>query len=338
MKYTLPLLILLSSVLSAQPVIDSTDMYTANTSYISKKIHYYPFTIDLNNTGANSIWDFTNITFQDEFYTTYLDPKGTAGYFNFTESDLCKKTTSSSASGTSNSYTYLKTTSNSLSNEGTFRSIHNVIIYAPSIDIYRFPLTFNSSFTQPMQGTLYQNSGSVGYIYTRSGSQTVVCDGYGTLITPLGTYENVLRVKTQQIYTDSCFFNGYSIVNDYDRTIYNWVSAQNKGAALLTISTDFDPYINSLLPVGIEETSEELDFIFFPNPAKSQLFIQLPTSNSENLTAEIFSITGQLIKTINIDNQQSMLVNLDLNDIESGMYLLRLSDQKSSGIKRFVVM
>jgi hypothetical protein len=271
MKYSLLLLILLSSVLSAQPVLDSTDIYTANTSYISKYIHYYPFTIDLNITGANSIWDFSNVTFQDEFYTTYLNPKGTPGYFNFTESDLCKKTTSHSASGTSNSYSYLKTTSNSLSNEGTFGSIHNVVIYAHSIDIFRFPFTFNSSFTQPMQGTLYQNSGSVSYIYTRSGSQTVICDGYGTLITPLGTYENVLRVKTQQIYTDSCFFNGYSIVNDYDRTIYRWVSSQNKGAALLSIiddQNDFFAYVSTLLPVGIEETNEELEFNLFPNPAK----------------------------------------------------------------------
>jgi len=344
MKKTLLLFVLLSSVLSAQPTLNSTDMYDVNYTFLTKEVDN-PSTIDVTSTGANSTWNFANITMGTESNNTFLNPAGNPGSSNFPQSNLCQYVTSV---GGNPGYTYLKSTSNAFSIDGVYLSqvgSETVSQLNPDMDIFRFPFTFNSSFTQPIGGTTTTSVGGSSYTYYREGSQTVICDGYGTLTTPLGTFTNVLRIKTIQIYSDSSYSPGNPQVFDFESTIYNWVSAQSKGVSLLSQTTfvfngteSVSGTMSSLPTVGIEEASDKLDFNIFPNPAKDQLFIQLPAYKAENLTAEIFSITGQLIRTIKLNNQQSMPVNFQLEGMESGSYLLRLSDQKSSGIRRFIVM
>ncbi len=344
MKNPLLLFVLLSSVLSAQPTFNSTDMYNVSYTFLTKDVTN-PSSIDITSTGANSTWNFANIIVENETNNTFMNPAGKPGMSNFPQANLCQSVTSM---GGTTGYTYLKATSNSFAIDGVYISqagSETVSQFTPDMDLFRFPFTFNSSFTQPIGGTTTTSVGGTSYTYFREGSQTVICDGYGTLTTPLGTFTNVLRIKTIQIYSDSINFGGTPQVYEYESTIYNWVSAQSKGASLLsqtTFSVDGNETVSgtvsSVPTVGIENISDQLDFNVYPNPAKDQLFIQLPASTTENLSAEIFSITGQLIRKINISNQQSMLINFHLDGIESGSYVLRLSDKNSSGMRRFIVM
>lgn len=100
-------------------------------------------------------------------------------------------------------------------------------------------------------------------------------------------------------------------------------------------------YIKSNLDCGIENSIVKSDLntmVFLPNPAKDLLVVQLPAKINDDLVAEIFSITGQFIKKIELTNQQGSQFNFQLDGIESGAYLLRLSDKKSSGMQRFIVI
>jgi hypothetical protein len=62
----------------------------------------------------------------------------------------------------------------------------------------------------------------------------------------------------------------------------------------------------------------------YPNPVKTQLNIQLPSSwTQKGITIEIFTITGKLVKRTKID-RPSTLQSIPVNTLKSGTYLLRL--------------
>ena len=61
---------------------------------------------------------------------------------------------------------------------------------------------------------------SQGVDFTRSGTSSWNVDGWGSVTTPNGTYDNVVRVHQTQIYTDT--YIGGTL--DYSVEIYMWVS------------------------------------------------------------------------------------------------------------------
>ncbi len=344
MKKPLLLLTLWSTGLMAQPTFNSTDMFGVNETFQSWDVTNAG-TIDIGATGANSVWNFPDLISGTESTNTYLNPAGNPGVSNFPGANLCQAVTSL---GGNPGYTYLKTTSQAFSIDGVWSSqqgTETISQLNPDMDIYRFPFTFNSSFTQPVGGTTTTQIAGVNYTYIRQGTQTVTCDGYGTLTTPLGTFNNVLRLKTVQVYSDSIDFQGIPQVFNYESIIHNWVSVESKGVTLLSHtsfsvngSATISGTLSTIPTVGIAEASNKLNFNLFPNPAKDLLMVQTPSLTNGNLVAEIFSITGQFIKKIELTNQQGSQFNFQLDGIESGAYLLRLSDKKSSGMQRFIVI
>lgn len=62
-----------------------------------------------------------------------------------------------------------------------------------------FPLSMSSSGNDTHLATFT----SGGYPFSRAGSSTWEVDGWGTVITPNGTYTDVLRVKQTQTYVDT---------------------------------------------------------------------------------------------------------------------------------------
>jgi hypothetical protein len=344
MKKSLLLCLLISTGLVAQPTFTSSDMYGVNYSFLTRPVTN-PASIEVSNTGANSIWSFPDLTLGEESNNSFMSPAGKPGASNFPTANLCQAVTSL---GGNPGYSYLKSTSSAFSIDGVFSSqvgYETVSQFNPDMDLFRFPFTFNSTFTQPIGGTTTTNISGVDYVYFREGSQTTICDGYGTLTTPLGTFQNVLRLKTTQIYTDSIDFQGISQVYHYVSTIYNWVSAQSKGASLLsqtTFSVDgtetVSGSVSSVPTVGIAEISNQLQFNIFPNPVKEQLTLQLPALAKEKMSVEVLSITGQILIKAEILNQQTMQFHIPVDGIAPGTYFLRVSDSKTSGLKRFIVM
>jgi hypothetical protein len=344
MKKHLLLITLFSAGLMAQPTFNSSDMYGVNYTFLTKPVTNAS-SIDVSNTGANSVWNFPDLTVGTESNNTFMSPAGKPGASNFPSANLCQAVTSL---GGNPGYSYLKSTSTAFSIDGVFSSqggYETVSQFNPDMDLFRFPFSFNSTFTQPVGGTTSTTISGVDYVYIREGSQTTICDGYGTLTTPLGTFQNVLRLKTIQIYTDSINIQGIPQVYHYEATIYNWVSAQSKGASLLsqtTFSVDgtvtVSGAVSSVPTVGIAESPNQLHFNLFPNPAKDQLTVQLPAIAAEKMSVEILSITGQSIKKTEVVNQQVMQFNIQLDGIAPGTYFLRISDGMTSGLQRFIVM
>lgn len=85
--------------------------------------------------------------------------------------------------------------------------------------------------------------------------------------------------------------------------------------------------------VGINEINENAISKIYPNPAQSFIQFNLNT-NIAHSQFEIYSMVGQRVKQVNIENAQGR-ISIDINDLVPGVYFL--SEKNSSVTRRFIV-
>lgn len=73
---------------------------------------------------------------------------------------------------------------------------------------------------------------------------------------------------------------------------------------------------------------EEKDFEVYPNPAKNELNIKFKNSQSKN-DVQLFDLSGKQVTTQKIENNQ-----IDLSDLASGIYILKLNEQTTFKITK----
>lgn len=77
---------------------------------------------------------------------------------------------------------------------------------------------------------------------------------------------------------------------------------------------------------------ERTNFSLYPNPvAGTHVFIR--SSNTQSFHIVVFDILGKQIKSLNLSNNQP----LDVSDLNSGMYILKITQDKSSVRKKLII-
>lgn len=92
-------------------------------------------------------------------------------------------------------------------------------------------------------------------------------------------------------------------------------------------------------PVGVNFSNQISlpDFKIYPNPATENITIEIADSKNENFTLTIYSLTGQLIKTIETNKN---IVTIDNNNITSGLYFYqihRANDKRLIGQGKLII-
>ena len=77
---------------------------------------------------------------------------------------------------------------------------------------------------------------------------------------------------------------------------------------------------------SIEEN--DLKFSLYPNPVNS--IFTLSGVNIEK--AEIYSVNGKLIRAISLNS----INNIDVSDLESGAYIIKVTSNNKVGVTRFI--
>lgn len=83
-------------------------------------------------------------------------------------------------------------------------------------------------------------------------------------------------------------------------------------------------------PLAVNEISNELFFQLYPNPTSDNVTISYHAENG-NATLEIYDMTGNMVGTEIISKASTVV---DLKKFSPGIYLIRISDGKSSGAAR----
>ena len=90
---------------------------------------------------------------------------------------------------------------------------------------------------------------------------------------------------------------------------------------------------NCFLTVGITELLKQNDFMLYPNPAKSVLTIKSTLEGSATMDYDIIDVLG---KTIIKNETTNLNFNINISDLNSGIYFLRLKINNSIVVKKFV--
>jgi len=205
---------------------------------------------------------------------------------------------------------------------------------------YRFPLSFGDTIITAGYTNIDLNPAADVKIKQHRSVQIVV-DGYGTLITPLDTYQ-VLRLKrtineVDSIYqtffgTGSWFSPPPSVTKEYE-----WLSMNGKDAILKIV----DNTANGTTQVrsveyqdiyrGLDAGLTENSFIaqVYPNPVNEKISI---ASETEISAFQIVDLNGK--ELIGLKNTFGNAFDIPANQLTSGVYILKLqSDTKQTTIR-----
>ncbi len=88
---------------------------------------------------------------------------------------------------------------------------------------------------------------------------------------------------------------------------------------------------------GVEDELKALELSLTPNPTEDQLWLSLNLKEANDLTLQIHDTAGKLIKTFkNRGSFGDNSINLNVQDLSSGLYTLRISIGEKAYAKQFV--
>ena len=285
--------------------------------------------------GANVTWDFSSLSSQQQMTHIGVDPSSAPQASSFPTADVAMKESSS------NTYVFLNFAQGyetvgivtSASGGATFD-------YSDPELYFQLPSSFGN---QPVVDDFSATFSTMGVTFQRFGTTESVADGYGTLITPSGTYNNVLRIRVFQEYKDSTHLQGQSYVTNYIGETYMWFSPDYEGplmtAASLTTTQSGGSTTNEYIQyqsnprTGLGAEVHALEATILPNPAQNVVKVELEQLN-EPATLRLLSLTGQeLIAPQTVRGGQH---TLNVRSLPQGIYLLELSTASKRTLQKVV--
>lgn len=188
----------------AQPTFQASNCFQLGTEgSIAWTLLLGSYTDAVAETGDNYIWDLSSNAWLPPTGAYLFEPASESGFSTFVNSDIHESGTATFSRNLFFSY--------SENNDTLFYDgLHSAASYAyqPSIPYLTFPLQFGDSIYDYslLYGTGGQASTVVGSV-----SRYWIYDGYGDVLFPYATQEDVFRIRTVQI--DSTFVTSFATVS-----------------------------------------------------------------------------------------------------------------------------
>ncbi|HXD91911.1 MAG TPA: T9SS type A sorting domain-containing protein [Bacteroidia bacterium] len=291
--------------------------------------------------GANQTWNLSTMTVSATNSYTAVNPSSTSNSTSFPGANVCETITSAGY------YGYYKTSSSALQIMGNVAPSGTATVimpYSNPEDLLHFPFTYTNSYTD----TWATNFMSSGYMFYRKGTDSITADGYGTLTLPNGTFGNVTRVHFVQNYQDSANF-GVPYIITYRNDEYMWYLNGNH-YPIATIATlansasgtpsQYGSYLSGIVGGIANENAITTSCNIFPNPASTNITLNLTLSENKKVEIKLFNSLGSQINvTVNAEGVQgSNNYNLDVTHLAQGIYFAQINlDGVLVSTKRFVI-
>jgi hypothetical protein len=89
-------------------------------------------------------------------------------------------------------------------------------------------------------------------------------------------------------------------------------------------------------PVSIDEVTNLVAQSIYPNPANSNVFVNYTLNKTENVSISLIDIYGKTIKIVAKQKQQSVSYDIDLSNIASGIYFVKLKGESFTKLIKLV--
>lgn len=211
--------------------------------------------------------------------------------------------------------------------------------------IYKFPLSASSPSDSCVAGYEIQIPG-LGFMKQIKRRKNIV-DGSGTLITPFGTFTDVIRVHSEIEQWDSISTDSSMALPGTTSFIteYKWLKAGFKTPLLeisessLGLSISYIDIYRGINWFSTEEmTSGKGTLNVYPNPASEEVLVTLPEHFSASVYQVcLYSISGKLIY-ISKENSSNLL-RLPIKDmnLSNGVYLLNIQNKQAQYTEKLII-
>ncbi len=138
-------------------------------------------------------------------------------------------------------------------------------------------------------------------------------------------------------FGDGTTGTGNNLSHQYSTTGWYWVCVDVEINGIIYTQCDS---MFALRLLGVEEASNSISAIdAYPNPASSVLKIAYALNENHTVTLVLYDLMGREVKQIFEQKQNAGLhtVDVDVKNVAAGFYLIKLSADGSSAIKRIVV-
>lgn len=306
-------------------------------------------TVSEGSFGINQTWNMSALNSHSTDTMTFISPTW-APNSNFPSSNLVAK------QGWQNNYVYLTNSASGLTVEGSAATVDfgggptNINqINTPSEILINFPGNYLSTFTNNYVGNTNFYLGydpGIGFVVdsVRMHShvkKTVLVDAWGSLTTPLGTF-NVLRLEETVVKHDTTdaqvpAFGGwvYGVDVSADSTTgYSWW-ANGVGFPLVSIKLDSlsnikqTQWLQALPAVGINEQTNATVVNVYPNPAQNQITFTVEPNKIGAI--QVLDITGRMIDYILVTGDN---VVVDISKLATGVYSYALVGKDNAILNR----
>lgn len=322
------------------PVVNDTIRYNTTTNIQGQ---------DPTLTGANYTWDYSTLTSNsqriDTFFSVTSTPFAYQFFFNnsfsypayksnyaLRGSDIVAPPTLPIPISITEVFNFKKNSSTKYENVGFGAKISGFPSSTRNIPIdveYQFPMNYTDNH---LSNSAFLVTIPTLAAYGQSMERNSTVDGWGTLITPVGTY-NVLKVKSVLTKIDTFYLDslglGFTIPRP-EEIEYKWLAKGGKTPILKIITTlgvVSSIEYQAISTVGINELSIINSVSVFPNPTKEFVQVVFNSKNAGKIVYSIKDINGRFV--MNKDfvahvGKNVFQIDLRKNKLSKGVYFIDL--------------
>lgn len=303
-KITFILAAMATYAASAQITYEAADFNEAGEAFTQSKASNF-IGMNFAATGANHNWNYSGLNANSQSEFAWQNPNS-AGYKlswclshfylftcnaqfnnNFTHASLLSEGFELEDYGVSNIVEHARANSSGFVNRmrGMTATVSGIslpvtIDYDDPDEIYQFPMNYNDNVTSTGHLSMDLSNLGVEFTYDLSTQRTNTVQGWGSLTTPMGTFPQVLKLKSKLVKTEAFSYNGINIPITTTTVSYQWFS---KDYGIPVLQADGFELFNLFIPVSVSYLDEQMCL------APNAMFGYLPTAdyNPETQNASV---------------------------------------------------
>ena len=326
---------LLVIYLCASTCIQSQPTLVKHLNYdIGDKVYFYTCdssTYSAKGAGSSYTWDYSTLSIKDSFQIEIADKSKTPDGNKFPQASFAEQANSAT------SYVINKTDSYSLNG---IVAGSTIIEYTNPQLLLRRPFTFNDVVNDTFSVSYLASAFNV----TGTGESTTIADGYGTLILPNGTYNNVLRVRNEFSRDDT--IQGVpppSNLIQNSGVVIIWFDTMHRAPLMRVDSIVYTSSVFSgeRVSVSILKNEEPLSVVNSQQLEKSiKVYASAGTVHISELDRDkpyrlyIHNSMGQLVWDGDIKTSSGKYTS-HIKELCTGMYILKVADMDGSMTVKF---
>lgn len=305
-------------------------------------------TISEGSFGTSQTWNMSMLNTHTTDTMTFISYGWVPDAF-FSTSNLVMK------QGWQNNYSYLRNTASGLTalgSKGTtdFGGGPSTIrqINTPAENLMNFPGTYLTAYTNNYKATTpafyFGIDPGIGFVVdsVRQNSEVkknVLVDAWGSLTTPLGTFnvlrseETVIRYDTTDAYVFGAWTNAVFTSAD-STTGYTWW-ANGVGFPLVSVKLDSlgnlkqVQWLQSLPALGVNEYTAATQVNVYPNPAQNEITFAVEASKVASI--HVFDIAGRMIDSYPVSGT---IASVNTTNFANGIYTYTLIGKDNEVLNR----